>query len=322
MRIDLLDQGRKQSRRRQRRRRRRYRTFDEAITLPELPSGKRPARRRWPGRRSGQEGHSNRVRATEEPRKPRLRGLRWQSIWARIPALLLLVGLVGALVYASTTETFFVYEAEIQGAQRIDAQAVYQAAAIHEQNIFWIQPQEVARQIEQLHGIESASVHCSLPAQVAIQIKEREPAMMWRALSQARDWWLDEEGTVLPFHGDVNSPETIFIVDSSQRNLQVGDQIEPAGIAESVLQLAAAVRGAGVFYYEAERGLYFIQEVAGGNWPVYVGNGQDLPDKIRILQALTDHLSKQSIEPRYVDVRWAAHPVYGLPAGAQPAESE
>jgi hypothetical protein len=72
-----------------------------------------------------------------------------------------------------------------------------------------------------------------------------------------------------------------------------------------------------VFYYETNRGLYFSQEVGQGAWPVYVGTSEDLPRKIQIVQALTDYLVGHNIEPRYVDVRWPDHPVYGKPESAQ-----
>jgi len=63
-------------------------------------------------------------------------------------------------------------------------------------------------------------VSCSLPAHVSIAVEEREPAVMWRLLVQVRDWWLDEEGVVLPYHGDVSN--TVFVVDSSTPQLQKG----------------------------------------------------------------------------------------------------
>jgi hypothetical protein len=51
--------------------------------------------------------------------------------------------------------------------------------------------------------------------------------------------------------------------------------------------------------------------VAGAEWLVHVGTSDDLPRKIRVLQALTEYLKSNNVQPRYADVRWADHPVYG-----------
>jgi cell division protein FtsQ len=227
-----------------------------------------------------------------------------------------LAGLGSLIAHASADAKFFVYEGRIVGARHSDAVEIYRTAGVHEQSIFWIDPQQVARRVIQLDGIRAVRVRCELPSRVIIEVEEREPAVMWRAGRQQRDWWLDGEGVVLPYHGDVNAPNTVFVVDSSDRELQIGDRIEPEGMAQSVLQLAQAVPGIRVFFYEPDRGLSFTQQVGGAEWPVYVGTSRDLARKIQVMQALTNHLQENEMRPRYVDVRWADHPVYGkAPAG-------
>jgi hypothetical protein len=87
-----------------------------------------------------------------------------------------------------------------------------------------------------------------------------------------------------------------------------------------VLQLAEAMPDVRVFIHQPERGLSFSQEAQGMEWPVYIGGGDDLPRKIQIMRAMTTYLTSNNIQPRYVDVRWADHPVYGRSqAGAQDA---
>jgi hypothetical protein len=228
--------------------------------------------------------------------------------------VLLLAGLIALVVYASTDYKFFVYEAQISGVRHLEAKTIYRAAEVDEQNIFWIRPERVAERIAQLDGVAAVRVRCALPAQVSIEVTEREPVLMWRALNQGHDWWLDGEGVVLPYDGDLE--HTIFVVDSSERSLDVGDRIEPKGIVHSVQQLAEALPGTTLFFYDAERGLSFRQEVNGGQWPVYVGSSEDLPHKIQAMQTLTDYLGRQNLQPTYVDVRWAAHPVFHVPVGA------
>jgi cell division septal protein FtsQ len=333
VRINLANDKRDQSGRKKGRRwrGRRSRTFETAISLPQASGrGSAPDRRakRGSGRDTGSSERSRAKRGTratqaESPAPPRrLRAIRWRSVALRLPALAVLVSLIGVCVYASTDARFFVYDAQIVGVQHLEVGAVYQAAGVHEQNIFWIDPHSVAERVIELDGIKAVSVRCELPAAVSIEVTEREPVVMWRATSQQQDLWLDEEGVVLPYHGDVNSPDMVFVVDYGERNLQQGDRIEPEGIVHSVLQLAETVPGVRVFSYMPGQGLSFTQSVAGGEWPVYVGTSTDLARKIQVLQALTDYLQANNIRPRYIDVRWADHPVYGRPSGASGGGTE
>jgi hypothetical protein len=233
----------------------------------------------------------------------------------RLVALMILAGLIGVSAYASTDAKFFVYRAKIVGASHLEAEKVYEAAGIHEQSIFWIEPSKVQERVVKLAGVKAARIHCELPSVVTIEVEERQPIVMWRATSQQEDLWLDEDGMVLPYHGDVNSAQMVFVVDYGERHLKVGDYIEPEGIVQSALQLADAVPGARVFFYHPDRGLSFTQEVAGRQWPVYVGTSEDLPHKIQVMQALTSYLQANGIQPRHVDVRWPEHPTFGRPPG-------
>lgn len=335
MRINLAGDKRDQAGRRKGRRRRgrRSRTFDTAISLPQASGrGTAPERqaKRAPGRdfqpadRSRtRRGKVRRAPQAESPTPPRrVRAIPWRSVALRLPALAILFALIGVCVYASVDARFFVYEAQINGANHLEAGAIYQASGVHEQNIFWIDPHSVAERVIQLEGIKAVDVRCELPAIVSIEVAEREPVVMWRATSQQEDLWLDDEGVVLPYHGDVQSPEMVFVVDYGERNLKEGDRIDPEGIVQSVLQLAATVPGVRVFSYMPGQGLSFTQGVEGGEWPVYVGTSADLPRKIQVLQALTEYLQANNIRPRYIDVRWADHPVYGRPSGASGGGSE
>jgi cell division septal protein FtsQ len=222
--------------------------------------------------------------------------------------------LFGCAAFVSLDERFFVYEAQIVGADHLDTLSIYQAAGVDKQSIFWIDPNKVAASVERLDGIKEVTVQCGLASSVAIAVEERQPRLLWRLEAQKQDWWLDEEGVVLPYHGDPNSDLTVFVDDFSSRRLEVGDRIRPEGLAASVLQMSASLPGTQVFYYDAERGLSYTQLTADGQWPVYVGASDDLSRKIQVTAVLNDYLKANGIRPTYVDVRWASRPVYGLPS--------
>lgn len=319
MRIDLVNNAKNR-----RKKRRASRAFHSAIALPDVPS-----QREQKGRQRAQSADARaierRARARRQETGASAEGQTRRSvvraIVRRLPALVLLAVLVGGIVYTSVDARFFVYEAEIHGALHIAPETVYESARVHQQNIFWIDPQEVARRVVALEGIKVVRVACELPGRVSIEVEERQPAILWRTESQGKDWWLDAEGRVLPYHGDAASPDTVFVVDASERDLDVGQTVEPLGIARSVMQLAEALPDAQLFYYQADRGLSFTQQSATGSWPVYVGSGEDLPRKIHVMLALSSYLEASNIRPLYIDVRWADHPVYGRP-GVESGGSE
>jgi cell division septal protein FtsQ len=325
VRIDLVDNTRNR-RKRQRDRRRRHRAsraFDSAIALPEVPAQR--SERKKQRRQAAADARAPEKRGRQAPASAaerRARRAATRGLLRRLPVLLLLVALTGGIFYGSTDARFFVYRAEIHGAQHVAPTTIYEAAGVDEQNIFWIDPKQVAYGIVALEGIKTARVSCELPAQVIIEVEERQPAIMWRAVSQEKDWWLDAEGRVLPYHGDAKSPDTVFVVDTSARDLDVGQKVTPAGIGRSVMQLAKALPDVKLFYYQADRGLSFTQQASTGSWPVYVGSSDGLARKIQVMLVLTAYLKANGIHPRYMDVRWPDHPVYGRSAAETLGEGQ
>ena len=338
------DSQEKPKRRKPRRLRgRRSRTFESAIAVPQaVRRGSKQAKRvgdatakkgKTAKRSQAKRTRTARTRAERKKRAKQassaasigiLQRINWRSAGWRLLALVVVAGLISVMGYVSYDFSFFIYrdDTRIVGARFLKADEVFAAAGVNEQNIFWIDPAKVAARVVALDGVKAASVRCDLPAAVTIEVEEREPVVMWRATSQEQDLWLDETGLVLPYHGDVNSPEMVFVVDHGQRHLQVGDRIEPEGIVQWVLQLSAELPGEQVYEYQPDRGLSFTHRVGGGEWRVYVGTGEALARKIQVVQALTQYLVENGIRPRYVDVRWPEHPVYGRPEGDVLVEGE
>ncbi len=292
-------------------RRRQRRTFKSEIAQPTFRT-----RRKTEARPVAPQQPTGHVKPHAEPGAPstqlaRPRPSRWRLALTRFPAAIALLSLVTLLIYVSAAQQFYVFRAEVVGSHHIESDTIYQASGIHEQNIFWIRPNKAAEAVVYLDGIRTARVRCRLPARVTIEVTERQPVVLWRAEAQGSDLWLDEEGVVLPYHGVVS--DTVFVVDSSQQMLNVGDRVQPEGIVTSVRQLDSSLPEVSLFYYQPDRGLSFMQKTAHGSWPVYVGDSSDLAHKIQVLQALTDYFVEHKMRPTYVDVRWADYPVFGKP---------
>jgi hypothetical protein len=304
VRINLVDSGKQRKKRKKRSHR-----YESSIAQP-LPR-RRLSRRRRKAAAKLEPTLSPADELDVQGRPPLEIDIPWRVVLVKFPVLLLLAGLLALAAYVTVADAFYVYSATVEGAHYLDARSIYEVAQINEHHVFWLNPQEVADNITHLQGIESAHVRLQLPNRVSIQVEERAPIIVWRSGSMGRDLWLDKEGMVLPYGGDIDSPDVVYVMDSSDRNVQEGDFIKPEGIAQSVVQLAAAVPEAELFFYQAERGLSFNQKTSLGEWPVFVGTTEDLSRKIQVVQTLNQYLVERNIRPGYVDVRMAEHPLYG-----------
>ncbi len=315
MRISLVERELESQRRRRRRSRRRVKTYDAAISQPWEKPTWRPSKGRTTSRRrqaAPQQGPDDSLYSAAKQLAAKT--MQWFTP-ARWLLAFALAGLLTVLAYASFDRVFYVYEGRIVGARYLEPSLIYETAVVHEQNIFWIRPRAIARNVIGLPGVKAVRVGCALPARVTIEVVERKPVVLWRTSNQSRDWWLDEDGVVLPYQGDPDSPDTIFVVDSSDRQLEEGVQIEPEGLIHSVLQLAEAMPQARLFFFSSDRGLSYRHQADDTEWMVYVGTSDSLQRKIQAVDVITDYLGESGIHPGYVDVRWPERPVYGGAGG-------
>jgi cell division septal protein FtsQ len=321
-----LDDRRKSGRRKSqgRGRSKGVRTFETATTQPWVrPARKKRAGRRTPSRsereasvRSSRSETQAKAEAASASNTPRISArIVGRSASARFWSALILVCLIGVIAYVSAHDKFYVTRPQVVGAHYVDRSSILGVAAVDQQNIFWIEPGKVEEQVAQLQGVKAVRVRCRLPASVEIEVTEREPVALWHVEGKGQESWVDEEGTVLPYAGDPQAPGTIFVIDSSARQLQAGAKIEPTDLVRSAQRLANVLPETNVFYYHPVRGLSFLQNSGGDEWPVYVGTSDDLPRKIRVMEVLTGYLAANNIRPTYVDVRTASHPLYGQPPG-------
>ena len=226
----------------------------------------------------------------------------WQARGVKFSGMLALGLLVWLIYMLFTSSAFFVYGAEIRGNVAVSAREIYTAGQIDSQSIFWISPAEVERNIEALPNIKSASVTVKLPAQVAIDVAERRPQLLWQ--SGDTIWWVDEEGTVVPPKAEME--DMLKIVDDDRQALEVGYHIDPALIkgAQTLRILAPDVR---VVRHARATGLVVATPEG---WPVYLGDGTDMKAKLMVLSALLPQLRENERPPVYIDLRDPLQPVY------------
>jgi cell division protein FtsQ len=226
----------------------------------------------------------------------------WQDRGGKALGFLLLLAL-GCLTYQLfATEAFYVYAAQVVGNQLVPAEEIYRNSGLEGMSIFWITPAQVEATVASLPNIKEARVRCGLPDRVAIEVVERQPQVIWQ--QGEKRYWVDEEGTVLPTWGEL--AEATVIVDLDERPVQPGDRVDPQVIA-GAQKLRSLFPELTTVQYTLYTGITFQ---SGQGWPIYLGQGEDIEQKVAIMKALLQEITAKGVQPQFIDLRSKESPYY------------
>jgi len=266
------------------------------LTMRIVPSKRRPRRSR------SRLGRDYEVTAPKIKLSLRPVAIFWQDQGEKALGFFLLLAL-GWLTYQFfATETFYVYKARVVGNQLVPAEEIYQNSGLEELSIFWINPAQVEATIASLPNIKEARVHCGLPDRVTIEVVERQPQIVWQ--QGDKRYWVDEEGTVLPARGEL--AEATVIVALDERPVQPGDRVDPQVIA-GAQKLRSLLPELATVQYASHTGLSFQSEQG---WPIYLGQGENIEQKVAIMKALLQEIAAKGIHPQFIDLRFKGSPYY------------
>jgi len=230
---------------------------------------------------------------------------------AKLFSGLLLLFLGGLLVYFFVSYDFYVYDAEVVGAEHLSFQEVFGISGVDEMSAFYIRPAEVEARLKKLLWVKEANVRCSFPNRVHITLHERKAAFAWQRGD--RGWRVDGEGTLLPLN---QAPEDVLWVED-HRPPQPMEEGPSQELIASVLAVKEALPEVTRLIYDPVYGLTF-QSAHG--YTVRLGQpglgdspGGQMARKAAIWRALEAELAAREIQPAYVDLRFPSSPCYGLP---------
>lgn len=211
---------------------------------------------------------------------------------------------VATLVYFSYDARFYVGAPLVLGSEHTPAKDVVRASEMEGIHVAWVQPGYAAQLIAQrLPGVRVAAVACELPAQCTITIEERQPLFAWR---QGQAWaWVDAEGVL--FTGQ-RTPSSALVVDMPPGSLPLpGTRVDPELLSDvrSIMRYLPELQ---VLRHTVEHGFEFSDPVSG--WPVYLGSGSGMKERLAVWRALSDYLAQKRIKASYVNVQNAQAPYY------------
>ena len=263
----------------------------------ETASTRSVAQRRAERRARKQVAQVQRVGGTRRRRVHPLAILSWRAV-----SLVIVVGLSIVLYLFLTSDAFFVQSVAIGGEKYLSREEVFRFSDVAQRHIFWIDPVEVERRLEQVPNIADATVYVGWPPDmVQILVVEREPALIWE---QSVRVWVDVNGIVMKQRED--RPDLLrIVVPNAVEPLDVGARIQQT-IIDGALYLKRRYSNIDVLLYDPLKGLGYRD---GRGWTVWFGDGAEMDVKRLNYNAIVEAIVAQ-VQPGEIVMSDPDRPYY------------
>jgi len=258
-----------------------------AAALPriEVPPDARKRRRR----------NKRRLRLPLASLKSVVLSARWASI-------LVLVGCVWALATIARDQSFYLTTIPVEGARVFSASEIVATSGLANLHVFAADPNEAARRIGEMPGINSAEVRLEWPNVVTIQVTETEPVALWK--QNGRTYWIDESGRLIPSRSGANG---LLMIESEESETLAEDVFVARDVLTGALRLRELRSNIDRLHYEPGNGLSYQD---GRGWRAYFGSGLNMEQKLAVYETIVDDLLERAVRPAYISVRNEAKPYY------------
>lgn len=222
-------------------------------------------------------------------------------------SLFLAIGLVSLIAYVFISDAFYVYDTTTVGNALVSADEIYPNSGVEGYSIFFIDPDQVEKNISSLPDIAEANVKVSLPNKMFVEVQERQPRAIWQT-GQER-YGVDEKGAILHLRGEVEPGIVIADLDATPH--RPGDHIDP-GLIAAAERYKTLLPQVTRFDYSQRYGLSLVDE---HGWRIYLGDGESADIKVAIMKALVQRLESQGTTVEFIDLRCERTPYYRPPEG-------
>jgi cell division protein FtsQ len=228
----------------------------------------------------------------------------------RILSGLIALALIAGLYYAWTTPTFQIESLQVTGIERLTVSDFETVLGIEGELVFLLNPKELAGQLQAAFPeLSSASVRVGLPAEVIIEVSERQPVLSWSR--DGEELWLDSDGYVFPPRGEVPlmaSVEGALPAVTPQDDDQEGRLVLDPAMVAAILKMSDHVPEGTRLAYEPDYGLGWTD---WRGWQVYFGlEATDVDTKLVVYDALVERLDEQGVQPVLISMEFIHAPYY------------
>lgn len=223
-------------------------------------------------------------------------GARGLQINWRIFSGLMVVCLIIVLGLLFTVDAFYVRRIEVAGLRYLKQSEIYTLTDIANTHIFWVDAEQVRRNVMQAATVADAEVVVGWPPDmVRITVTEREPALVWEQAGVPV--WVDVNGRVLMLPQEEREDLVHVMVEGVDEIVEASTRIPPE-VINGALQLRELLPDAGTLRYHPQKGLGFV-DPAG--WEAWFGSGTDIGVKILVYKrTVTEYGNLPSL--REIDV--------------------
>lgn len=228
----------------------------------------------------------------------------WRQRWFWF-AVMIFCAILGLATWIHTDERWFIYAEDVHfnGLHYLAQEELFSASKLDGWNIFWIDPNQVSRQVRANPYVMSAAVHRDLfGARVTVDVVEARPVAWW-VTDLGRRWLLDS-GLALEPRGD-SPPGLMEILDkpaeATAPGAPLGSAVDP-DVLVSAQALVSRLPGVAPLRYQRDIGLNFL--LPGTPYWVYWGDGANAERKLEYLAAGERLLDEGKLEGNVIDVRF------------------
>ncbi|PJF47832.1 MAG: hypothetical protein D6709_08045 [Chloroflexi bacterium] len=231
---------------------------------------------------------------------------RWARRSQTLAAVVCVAGaMLGAQWYSG--ESWRIGDITVQNNDGVPVEAIIGASGLQGEHFHFANLDAAAKAVDDLPGVEAASVTCRWEwrVQCVITVQPARPMALW----QSRDGqvWNDLEGRVQVARADM--PAQLFIRVEDGALPPPGSRLNPR-LLRALNELIAAQPNVTRYAYSSQFGLMWVND---RKWRVRLGDAPydgAMSDKLRLARALQQQLVDKGIEARVLDVRFVEAPYY------------
>ncbi len=202
---------------------------------------------------------------------------------------------------------FVVRDITVEGHAKTDKKTILQAMGLGDEARYWtLSPTDLAREVLELHQLESANVQVLFPSRVSVTVRERKPAFSVASIGRSQHAFLvDKDGVIL---GE-GKPPAGFVKMIVDRPLKLGgqltnDELEVATYLHSHLTPTLAKRLDRIKFSKRGDVALRIRYGKDGFW-VRLGRPEKLSYKLVLLEELIASLKAESADFASIDLRYS-----------------
>jgi hypothetical protein len=235
------------------------------------------------------------------------------------------------LILFTTNPIFRVNQISIKGIQRLNPSEIETLLNLSGSPVYQVDISQVNQQLSSKYSeLFDTRVTVSLPANISITTKERQPFIVWQMDNQT--YWIDREGVIFLARGEIDTSSLLVIHTNdtppipplpsqddnnlsedklnATPNTPITSKIADPAFLEAIQQLYSKLPPKTSLVYTAKEGMGWKDK---RGWVVYLGTDlQNFEMKMQMYNAIVKELKKRGISPVMISLKYLHAPYFRM----------